>query len=196
MRAVFPALLALLSGSIGYALAMAFNRTVPGPTAGDWLTAGSAGIGVVVTILSAVWVEEYRRKSEDRRELRRIRDALSELHKTAKDAHDGPLSEWDGSDPEHYAAIAVLGEFLQAIKTYRFVRANVRITDSSLWASLNFIDEEIEKAQATVDEGFERLLENPNSKEAYEVTRSKVSNVAASIRVPAFEARDRAQQLM
>lgn len=79
-------LLALAIGAaIGTGCTMALHVNQPGPDSGDWLGFVGALVGVSLTILGAVWLEEYRAGKAEREGLSIYRASLTEIREALED---------------------------------------------------------------------------------------------------------------
>lgn len=181
MRATHITVLAVLSAFVGFTLAEATRRTIPGPDAGDWLTASSAAFGVVVTILGAVWIEEYRSQSRENQKLRRVQEALKELTNAARSAELGIPAWVNDNVANRTRSQSLQDRLVAAMAKYRFVRGQVEITDLQLWEALGNFDDVLAREGATVERERRILQENGQHQAVYEINRDGVSAAAGAI---------------
>jgi hypothetical protein len=194
----------LLSGAaacifIGFALAMALELATPRADAGDWLMAGAGAAGVMLTILTAVGIEQYRSDWRAREELDRLEKALIALDRATIGVPRFFPSAPRASDPpmkivvEQMAGREIGSQLQRAIAKYRFIIGRADLTDLDLWEALQDLSAAIDLDEARIDSAVATLAApNPtNDKPAVGRGRTELEDVLRRLEKPITTARDR-----
>lgn len=110
-----------------------------GISAGEWLQAAAAIIGVFLTVQGTLWLEERKRKRERKEEQRLISEALVLLKTVLANASQPLDPDWDLSKrilmtQAHYEMVRT------GMESLAYARQNYRVRSYNLWNSLSSID--------------------------------------------------------
>lgn len=108
-------------------------------TAGEWLQAGAAIIGVALTVWATLWLEDQKRKREQLEEQRLIREALALLKSVLPGASQAVNAEWDL--PKRILMTQAHYEMVRTgLESVSYARQGYRIRSYNLWNALTAID--------------------------------------------------------
>ncbi|MBH9536941.1 hypothetical protein [Novosphingopyxis sp. YJ-S2-01] len=139
---VFACAVAGIVGGLIFTLVMAKSAVwagIIGISAGEWLQAGAAVIGVFLTVQGTLWLEKQNRKRERKEEQRLMREALGMLKAVLPSASQPVDAEWDLSKrilmtQVHYEIVRV------GMESLAYARQNYQVRSYNLWNSLSSID--------------------------------------------------------
>lgn len=154
-----------------------------GISAGDWLQAVAAIVGVFLTVTATLWLEQRKRDAERREEQRLIREALSMLQ-TALPAASEPLdAEWDlgrriHETQVHYEAVRT------GLDTLSHARQGYRVRSYNLWNALAEIEAVYTVVRARITNEENIVRGNHVTGAVLAIAREKIEELAQNLSAP------------
>ncbi len=178
---LFAAVGAVLFLVAGYAIAMAINL-VPSATAGDWLGAGAGALGVGLTVLVAVGIEEWRSSAGARSDREQLKRALRELGDACIAAVEN-TQPWTGEPDIRPRAIIHQERLDEAFETYNFVSQRTVQTSVDLWRATRHLVPNMGPNWQTLRQELEAIRLGGENESRYNLNRERVTLVAGSTKL-------------
>ncbi len=177
------------AGMIGGLLAaMLLSRSaiwvgLSGISAGDWLQAGAAIIGVFLTVTATLWLEQRKREGERREEQRLIREALLMLQATLPAASQALNADWDLDmrileTKAHYETVRI------GLETLSQARQGYRVRSYNLWNSLAEIEAVYTIARIRITNEENIVRGNHVTGAVLAIAREKIEELAQNLIAP------------
>jgi hypothetical protein len=154
-----------------------------GISAGDWLQAGAAIIGVFLTVTATLWLEQRKREGERREEQRLIREALLMLQTTLPAASQALNADWD-LDRRILETKAQYETVRIGLETLSHARQGYRVRSYNLWNALAEIEAvyTIVRARTTNEENI--IRGNHVTVAVLAIAREKIEELAQNLIAP------------
>ena len=154
-----------------------------GISAGDWLQAVAAIVGVFLTVTATLWLEQRKRDAERREEQRLIREALSMLQ-TALPAASEPLdAEWDLGRRIHETQVHY-GAVRTGPDTLSHARQGYRVRIYNLWNALAEIEAVYTVVRARITNEDNIVRGNHVTGAVLAIAREKIEELAQNLSAP------------
>ena len=177
---ILELIVALIIGlCIGVGLTMALGVRSPGDNVGDWLAFTGALVGVVATILGAIWLEHYRSSTQEIRQRRKLLDSLAEVNGALT-----AVSMERGEDPIEVARPARIEaeeNLLKAFDKFVFARHFVPREDVDSWYAIEVLQAAISRERAMFEQEVQVIRDAGENENVFRVNISKVSEAAQRI---------------
>lgn len=177
------------AGSVGGLLAAlllsrpAIQAGLASISAGDWLQAGAAIIGVFLTVTATLWLEQKKREGERKEEQRLIREALLMLQTTLPAASQALNAEWDLDrrileTKVHYETVRT------GLETLSHARQGYRVRSYNLWNALAEIEASYAIVRARITNEENIVGGNHVTQAVLGIAREKIEELAQNLIAP------------
>ena len=154
-----------------------------GISAGDWLQAGAAIIGVFLTVTATLWLEQNKREGERKEEQRLIREALLMLQTTLPAASQALNVDWDLDrrileTKVHYEIVRT------GLETLSHARQGYRVRSYNLWNALAEIEATYATVRGRITNEANIVRGNHVTQAVLEIAREKIEELAQNLIAP------------
>jgi hypothetical protein len=155
--------------------------------AGDWLAFVGGLLGVSLTILGTVALEQWKRQAEKRGDRELIIGALEKLAEALdgipqEDEQPGAF-DWDAKKADE-----LLSQIDEATDLLKYARLNTRLSTVEQVLKINRAEKEIAEANVTLEREQRWIAGHGNKPNVLEKFNSNIRAVAEKLRPPILEA--------
>ena len=165
---------------IGVGATLAFHLNRPGPDAGDWLAFIGALVGVSVTILGTLWLEDYRASRQERENIEIYRSSLNEMSKflnnAARERGEEDISSFRPSQIKREEKLST------ALEKFMYARHYVPNKNIAAWQAAEELWSKIEAEKSMIDTEIGHITEAGNNEAVLQVNLSKMSQAQERLR--------------
>lgn len=161
----------------------ALSAGLVGISAGDWLQAVAAIVGVFLTVTATLWLEQRKRDAERGEEQRLIREALSMLQ-TALPAASEPLDAGWPLERQIYETQVHYETVRTGLDTLSHARQGYRVRSYNLWNALAEIEAVYTVARARITNEENIVRGNHVTGPVLAISREKIEELAQNLSAP------------
>lgn len=160
---------------IGVCATLALYVVKPGPAAGDWLTFAGALVGVVLTVIATLIIEDLRKWSGTRRDLKVLSDTLGDVEQYIQQIKvprgDLPLED------EVASRITIEAGLLKSLANFNFFRSYVPRQHVEAWDAVEKLSNQFERNRPTLETEL-GLLDDDTTEGILVVNINKTTQIA------------------